>query len=48
MAGVAGGLRDVIGYHGLYTVTLGVALVSLLLILRLPEPRRAVKLGGAA
>jgi len=48
VAGLAGGLRDVIGYHGLYVVTLGVALVSLVLILRLPEPRRAVKIATVA
>lgn len=40
VAAIAGSLRDFIGYTGLYLVTAGVALASLVMILRLPEPRR--------
>ena len=39
LAALAGGLRDIVGYQGLYTLTLVVALASLGMILRLPEPR---------
>ncbi len=47
VAGVAGSLRDLIGYHGLYLVTAVVALLSLVMILRLPEPRRQMSIGSA-
>ncbi|MEP7217270.1 MAG: MFS transporter [Bacteroidota bacterium] len=43
LAAIAGGLRDLIGYIGLYVMTGGVALIALGMILRLPEPRRAVR-----
>lgn len=40
VAAIAGGLRDVYGYAGLYTLTGVVSLAALVLVLRLPEPRR--------
>jgi len=40
VAALAGWLRDEIGYVGMYVATTVVALASLVLILRLPEPRR--------
>lgn len=40
LAALAGSLRDAIGYNGLFAVTGAVALASLVLVLRLPEPRR--------
>jgi len=39
-AALAGGLRDVVGYTGLYAITCLVAVVGVAVILRLPEPRR--------
>jgi len=46
LAAVAGGLRDLIGYAGLYIMTGGVALAALWMILRLPEPRRRATVAG--
>jgi MFS family permease len=43
VATIAGSLRDVIGYSGLYVTTGCVALAGLVMIVRLPEPRRAAK-----
>lgn len=40
LATLAGGLRDIIGYRGLYLATATIAVVALVIILRLPEPRR--------
>jgi MFS family permease len=40
LAALAGGLRDVIGYRGLYIATGAVAVIALIMIDRLPEPRR--------
>jgi MFS family permease len=42
IAAMVGSLRDVFGYTGLFTATGIFALTSLIIILRLPEPRRAV------
>jgi hypothetical protein len=42
IAAMAGSLRDVFGYTGLFTATGIFALTSLIIILRLPEPRRGV------
>lgn len=42
VAALAAGLRDYIGYTGLYAATALVAVLSLFMIIRLPEPRRAV------
>jgi MFS family permease len=46
LAGIAGVLRDIVDYQGLYLLTFLVAIASLVMILRLPEPRREVKLVG--
>ncbi len=46
VAGIVGSLRDVIGYTGLFAVTLGVAVASLVLIVRLPEPRRQARIAA--
>ena len=43
VAALAGSLRDFIGYTGLYLVTAVVALASLVMIFRLPEPRREAR-----
>lgn len=42
VAALAATLRDLIGYTGLYAATGAVAIAALVMILRLPEPRRAV------
>ena len=42
LAAIAGSLRDVIGYIGLFGVTAAVALVGLVLVIRMPEPRRGL------
>lgn len=39
-AALAASLRDLVGYHGLFGMTTVVAMVGLVLIARLPEPRR--------
>ncbi|HVZ38758.1 MAG TPA: MFS transporter [Candidatus Kapabacteria bacterium] len=39
-AGVAASLRDIVGYDGLFGLASAVAFVGLLVIARLPEPRR--------
>jgi hypothetical protein len=44
VAALAGGLRDVIGYAGLFSVTGSVALIALMMIVRLPEPRRQARI----
>lgn len=41
VAGLIGSLRDVIGYHGLFALTLVVSFVALAFVLRLSEPRNA-------
>jgi hypothetical protein len=43
IAAIGGSLRDLIGYAGLFTVTGCVALTALVIILRLPEPRRGLR-----
>jgi MFS family permease len=43
LAAIAGSLRDIVGYTGLFMMTGCVALVSLVIILRLPEPRKRVR-----
>jgi MFS family permease len=40
LAALAGSLRDAIGYLGLFAVTAVVAIGGLVLVLRMPEPRR--------
>lgn len=40
LAALAGGLRDIIGYRGLYIATGAVAIIALFMIDRLPEPRK--------
>ncbi len=40
LAALAGGLRDIVGYSGLYLLTGIVAVASLVVAIRLPEPRR--------
>lgn len=41
IAAIAGSLRDVIGYVGLFSVTGVVALAGLIMVIRMPEPRRS-------
>lgn len=43
LAALAGSLRDIIGYVGLFGVTAAVAVVGLILVTRMPEPRRPVQ-----
>ena len=46
VAAIIGGLRDIVGYTGLYAITCGVALIGTLYILQLPEPRNAPRMAG--
>lgn len=41
IAALIGGMRDVIGFNGLYAITGVVAAIGIVYIVRLPEPRRA-------
>jgi MFS family permease len=43
IAALSGALRDIIGYEGLFGMTGVIALLSLVMITRLPEPRRNSK-----
>lgn len=46
LAALAGILRDATGYTGLYVMTAVVAMISLVMIIRLPEPRRGAVVVG--
>jgi MFS family permease len=43
LAALAGSLRDIIGYLGLFSVTGVVAIAGLLMVIGMPEPRRAAR-----
>jgi MFS family permease len=43
VAALLGGLRDLIGYGGLFATTGLMALIALVTIVRLPEPRRSIR-----
>lgn len=43
LAAVIGGMRDVIGFDGLYTITGVVAAIGIVYIVSLPEPRRSAR-----